>query len=56
MVNKFKIFLAIYIPVFVICGVVFRNNDKILYPLGYTFAGITLVAIAWLLYQMKFKK
>lgn len=54
--KTFKIFLAIYIPVFVACGVIFRNNNEILYPLGYTFSAITLIVIGWLLYQMKFKK
>jgi len=55
MINKFKTFLAIYIPAFIILGVL--SHKKIVGPwLGYTLASITILAIAWVVYQIKFKK
>lgn len=55
MIKKFKIFLAIYIPTFIVVGYLLRNS-KWLEPIGYAFAAITIVMMGWLLYQMKFKK
>lgn len=55
MIKKVKIFFAIYIPVFVLVGVLLRNSAW-LRPVGYFFAGVTIFFLGWLVYQMKFKK
>ena len=55
MIKNFKYFLAVYIPVFVIAGVLLRNSAW-LKPIGYIFSGITLGVIGYIVYEIKFKK
>jgi len=46
MIKKFKYFLAIYIPTFVVTGVLLRNSAA-LKPVAYIFTAICLLAIGF---------
>ena len=50
-----KTFLAIYFPIFIGCGI-WYHFDKSKVWLVYPLSAITLAALAWLVYKMKFKK
>ena len=54
-IKSIKIFLAIYLPVFVTTGILLRNSP-LLKPFGYIFSAITLVAIGYVFYHLVIKK
>jgi hypothetical protein len=53
--TKVKLFLAIYFPTFITLAIVLRKSPYI-YPVGYALAGVTLLALGWLIWALKFRK